>query len=47
MRLAEAIIKGTAPDTKPPVRSKLDPFVRVIAALRAESLQVSVDQCSL
>lgn len=42
MRLAEAIVAGTAPDTKPSVKSKLTPFVKVIAVLRLESRKVSV-----
>jgi hypothetical protein len=42
MRLALAIVAGTVPDTKPSVKSKLAPFVKVMVVLRVESRKVSV-----
>lgn len=41
MALAEAIVQGKVPDVRPPARTKLAPFVKVINILRAESRQVS------
>ena len=47
MVFAEKLVAGTVPDIKPPVRKKLQAFVRVITSLRADANSVSSPNFSL
>jgi hypothetical protein len=41
MAMVEGIVSGDIPDTKPPLRKKVAPFVKVILELRKQAKRVS------